>query len=173
MSMEEWTGFELSEQVLEEAGQWISALDEIESAELNGLHHLPAGVAVQTNANQKTLESFNQWLSANPQHQQAYAEMSLLWAKSACINEISDRLCASNVFAFPQFDHLSNSAKTANALMSIEDFKQRHLPILQRYTQNLHSNDTDSTQSSPAWAYALSIGLIFVGLFSPFIQQIL
>jgi hypothetical protein len=171
--MEEWTGFELSEQVLEEAGQWISALEEIESAELNGLYHLPAGALVQTNSNQKTLESFNQWLSANPQHQQAYAEMSLLWAKSACINEISDRLCASNVFALPQFDNLSNSVKDGNAILSIEGFKQKPLPILLPYSQNSHQNESSGAQSSPAWAYMLSIGLIFVGLLSPFLQQIL
>lgn len=171
MSMEEWTGFELSEDVLEEAAQWISALDDFEPANFNGLNEVQVSLATQVGVKQNTVESFNQWLNADPQHQQAYAEMSLLWAKSACIHEISDRLCASNVFALLPLNQMSDAER--NAKLSIEEFKQKKLPILLPYPQSIDSVNTSSAQASPAWAYALSICLIIVGLFSPAIQQIL
>lgn len=171
MSMEEWTGFELSDQVLDEAAQWISALDQIESAKLSDPNRLHANSNHQTDT--KTFESFNQWLSANPQHQQAYAEMSLIWAKSACIHGMSANLCATNVFPFLAAVDGSIGAKNVNGLLPIEDFKQKHLPILQPYTHNLKPNEMNNVQSSPAWAYTLSMGLIFFGLCSPLIQQFL
>jgi hypothetical protein len=159
MSMEEWTGFELNEQVLEDAALWISKLDEIESPELSDFNQSPASLAMQTNTKQEVLESFNQWFSSNIEHQQAYAEMSLLWAKSACIHEISDRLCASNVFAFPLAEHLSSTIKEASGALP--------------HTQILLSNEMKNPPTSPAWAYTITIGLILVGLCTPIAQQIL
>lgn len=172
MSMEEWTGFELSDEVLEEAAQWISVLDDIESTKLNSFGQQLDDANNKSNFQREKLESFNKWLSAHPQHQQAYAEMSLLWAKSACMHEISDRLCASNVFPLSSLNHLSNNKSKQGAWLSIEEFKNSRLPIIQPYHQDLTLNDDKTSQSSPAWAYALSICLIAVGLCSPFIQQI-
>jgi len=183
--MEEWTGFELSEEVLEEAGYWIAVLDEIEAAELESVKNastafidceqLPAGAAMQAKSKQQIIESFNEWLSAHAQHQQAYAEMSLLWAKSACIHEISDRLNASNVFTLPKLSDFANNDNLINAdeSSSIDDFKHKHLPIIQPYPQNLQPSEQGNAQSSPSWAFALTIGLIVLGMASPFIYQFL
>ena len=169
--MEEWTGFELSDEVLEEAAHWISVLDDIESTKLNSLSQQGDDTNNKSNVQREKLESFNIWLSSHPQHQQAYAEMSLLWAKSACIHEISDRLLASNVFAMSSLNHLSNNKSKQSTWLSIEEFKNSRLPIIQPYHHDLPLNDNNTSQSSPAWAYALSIGLIVVGLCSPIIQQ--
>jgi hypothetical protein len=171
MSMEEWTGFELSDKVLEEAADWISVLDEIESTECIGFNEIQAEVYEQSNIKREKLASFNRWLGAHPQHQQAYAEMSLLWAKSACIDEISDRLCASNVFSLSPLNQLSQSRRKQDTALSIEDFKNTRLPIIQPYHQDLALNE-GNTSASSAWAYTLSICLIVVGLCSPIIQQV-
>lgn len=171
--MEEWTGFELSDEVLEEAAHWISVLDEIESTEFISVSKKHDGENKQLNIKREKLESFNQWLCAHPQHQQAYAEMSLLWAKSACIHEISDRLCASNVFALPSLNKLSNAKRKLGAGLSIEEFKNCRLPIIQPYHQDLSPNEGSTSLASPAWAYTVSICLIVVGLCSPIIQHVL
>lgn len=173
MSMEEWTGFELSDEVLEEAAHWISVLDEIESADRIGLSKKQSELGEPVDIKREKLASFNRWLSAHPQHQQAYAEMSLLWAKSACIHEISDRLSASNVFSLSHLTQPSHSKRKQDTAISIEEFKNARLPIIQAYHQDLAPSEGNTSVSSPAWAYTLSICLIIVGLCSPIIQQVL
>jgi hypothetical protein len=170
--MEEWTGFELSDKVLEEAAHWISVLDDIESTESIGLSIKQAEAFKQSNIKREKLASFNRWLGAHPQHQQAYAEMSLLWAKSACIHEISERLCASNVFSLSSINQLSLGKRKQDTAQSIEEFKNTRLPIIQPYHQDLALIEDNGSVSSPAWAYTLSICLIIVGLCSPIIQQV-
>lgn len=123
MNIEEWSGYELSELVLEEAANWIAALDS------------------------KTLDetgqiAFYDWLQAHPSHQHAYLELSELWAKSSCIKSMEHLVERSQVVSFP-------------------DKKIKAAP----QAETLHPS------SSPAWAYSLAIGLIFVGLSMPIIQQ--
>jgi ferric-dicitrate binding protein FerR (iron transport regulator) len=123
LNIEEWSGFELSELVLEEAANWIAALDS------------------------KTLDetgqiAFYDWLQAHPSHQHAYLELSELWAKSSCIKSMEHLVERSQVVTFP-------------------DKKIKAAP----------QPESPQPISSPAWAYSLAIGLIFVGLSMPIIQQ--
>ncbi|MFT6267897.1 MAG: hypothetical protein ACJAVV_000702 [Alphaproteobacteria bacterium] len=185
--MEEWTGFELSEQVLEEATQWIAVLDDIQSsvalcehdfadsAEHKNVeeHYLNTNlqhVQQSQQAQYALVAEFNEWLNAHVQHQQAYAEMSLLWAKSVCIHEISDRISASNVFAFT---HSKNKPHDENDFAFLaNECKRKQLPILLPHNQDSQAILGRSRASSPDWAYVVSMGLIVVGLTSPFIQQL-
>jgi hypothetical protein len=62
MSMEEWTGFELSERVIEEATRWIAALDDIDnSGDLTNIG------AEQQNAEEHYLHSDLQHVNQNQQ----------------------------------------------------------------------------------------------------------
>ncbi|MFT4652872.1 MAG: hypothetical protein ACJA0G_001861 [Kangiellaceae bacterium] len=173
--MEEWTGFELSERVIEEATRWIAALDDIDNSgdltnigaeQQNAEEHYLHSDLQHVNQNQQAqyalVAEFNEWLNAHVQHQQAYAEMSLLWAKSVCIHEMSECISASNVFTF---------ANNNNKSQDVNDFKRKHLPILLPHNQELQPSSGLIQASSPDWAYVVSMGLIVIGLTSPFIMQ--
>jgi ferric-dicitrate binding protein FerR (iron transport regulator) len=123
LNIEEWSGYELSELVLEEAANWIASLDS------------------------KTLDengqiAFYDWLQAHPSHQHAYLELSELWAKSSCIKSMENLVEKSQVVSFPDV-----------------------------ITKSVTQSESPQPISSPAWAYSLAIGLIFVGLSMPIIQQ--
>ena len=123
MNIEQWSGYEVSELVLEEAANWIASLD---SKSLDESQQI----------------AFYEWLQAHPSHQHAYLELSELWAKSSCIKSMEHMVEKSQVVSFP--DKKSKSAIQPEALQP---------------------------SSSPAWAYSVAIGLIFVGLSMPIIQQ--
>ncbi|MEP1445340.1 MAG: FecR/PupR family sigma factor regulator [Paraglaciecola sp.] len=86
--------------------------------------------------------AFYDWLQAQPAHQHAYIELSEMWAKSSCIKSMEQLVEKSKVLPFPN-------------------------PIPKQDTQP----DNPQPTSSPAWLYSLAIGLIFVGLSMPIIQQ--
>jgi ferric-dicitrate binding protein FerR (iron transport regulator) len=124
LNIEEWSGYEVSELVLEEAAIWIAALD-------------------SNNLDESRQIAFYEWLQAHPSHQHAYLELSELWAKSSCIKSMEHMVEKSQVLPFPE--QISNTATRS--------------PNMQ-------------TSSSPAWVYSVAIGLIFVGLSLPLIQQL-
>jgi ferric-dicitrate binding protein FerR (iron transport regulator) len=123
VNIEEWSGYEVSELVLEEAANWIASLD-------------------SKNLDENGQVAFYDWLQAHPSHQHAYLELSELWAKSSCIKSMEHLVEKSKVMPFPE-----------------QISKQSPQP------------ETQQPSSSPAWAYSLAIGLIFVGLSMPIIQQ--
>ncbi|GAC15323.1 FecR/PupR family sigma factor regulator [Aliiglaciecola lipolytica] len=82
MSIEQWTGYEVSEATLLEAANWIASLD---SNELNDDQQI----------------AFHQWLQSAPENQHAYLELSELWAKTACLNSMHEFIEKSVVIPFP------------------------------------------------------------------------
>jgi ferric-dicitrate binding protein FerR (iron transport regulator) len=82
LNIEEWSGFELSEAVLEEAANWIATLD-------------------AKNVDEERQILFYAWLQAHPSHQHAYLELSELWAKSSCIKGMEHMVEKSKVLPFP------------------------------------------------------------------------
>lgn len=124
MNIEEWSGYEISDVVLEEAANWIAQLD---SKNLDENHQI----------------AFYAWLQKHPSHQHAYVELSELWAKSSCIKSMEHMVEKSKVLPFPS-----------------------QIPNLEIQSEVLQSS------ASPAWAYSLTIGLIFVGLSLPIIQHL-
>jgi len=125
LNIEEWSGYEVSEGVLEQAANWIAVLD-------------------SQNLEDKQQIAFYDWLQQHPSHQQAYLELSELWAKSSCINSMEHLVETSKVLSFPS-----------------------HLPRPEFQT------NIPQTTASPAWAYSLTIGLILVGLSLPIVQNII
>jgi ferric-dicitrate binding protein FerR (iron transport regulator) len=124
LNIEEWSGYEVSEFVLDEAANWIAFLD-------------------SKSVDENRQIAFYTWLQAHPSHQHAYLELSELWAKSACIKSMEHMVEKSKVVPFPG-----------------------------QITKLRISTEISQSSSSPAWAYSLAIGLIFVGLSLPIIQHL-
>jgi len=82
VNIEQWSGYEVSEFVLEEAANWIAFLD-------------------SKNVDENRQIAFYTWLQAHPSHQHAYLELSELWAKSACIKSMEHMVEKSKVVSFP------------------------------------------------------------------------
>lgn len=124
MNIEEWSGYEVSDLVLEQAATWIAALDSKDLQEAQQV-------------------AFYQWLQSHPSHQHAYLELSELWAKSSCIKSMQHLIEKSKVVSFP------------TQTSSLETHPEPPPPL-----------------ASPAWAYSLAIGLIFIGLSLPVLQNL-
>lgn len=127
MNIEEWSGYEVSNEVLQQAASWITVLDNKETV------------------NADVHSQFFTWLQATPEHQQAYFELSEMWAKSACTKSMFDMLETSTVIAF------ENQPEQTSAVPS---------SVPNRVEQS----------ASPAWTYVMSIGLIFCGMLVPVVQ---
>jgi hypothetical protein len=135
LNIEEWSGYEVSNEVLEQAALWIAALDSNQvqgSTEMSG-------------ANEDIHTRFFDWLQADPSHQQAYFELSELWARAACTKSMSDMIEKSVVLPFPTH------------------------PDSPPHDLLLEPTFGEQTASS-SWAYTLAIGIIFCGLAVPALQ---
>lgn len=132
MNIEEWSGYEVSNEVLEKAASWIATLDNSQGSE----------------ATEDTHTLFFDWLQADPAHQQAYFELSEIWARSACTKSMYDMIDKSVVLPFP---------------------KQENTPS----PGSLLEPSFEGHSGSSSWAYTLTIGLIFCGLLIPAIQSLL
>jgi ferric-dicitrate binding protein FerR (iron transport regulator) len=124
LNIEEWSGYEVSNEVLEQAATWIAVLDNSQGSEATEDMHTV----------------FFDWLQQDPSHQQAYFELSEIWARSACTKSMHDMIDKSVVLPFP--------------------------------TQINNPSQGLLAEESSSWAYTLTIGLIFCGLFIPAIQAL-
>ncbi|MFT4938445.1 MAG: ferric-dicitrate binding protein FerR (iron transport regulator) [Paraglaciecola sp.] len=82
MSLDEWLGFGVPEDILERATQWIALLD-------------------SDTADDKQRAEFFIWLEEDPLHAIAFEELSELWAKTSVIKNFHDLLDESKVLPFP------------------------------------------------------------------------
>lgn len=138
MNIEEWSGYEVSNEALEQAASWIAMLDAPQTDSL----------PLSTGAKEDTHTLFFDWLQADPSHQQAYFELSEIWARSACTKSMSNMIDKSVVLPFPK----------------AVDAPPQGLLIESNFGRE---------NASPSWAYTVSIGLIICGLFLPAIQSLL
>lgn len=169
MSMEEWTGYEIGPEELEQAAYWIIKLDQLDLPETSSFaadsicdefavcddnaHYKGAASAVRTD--------FDQWLKAKPEHQQAYAEVSLIWAKSACINEVKEKFLRSNVLKFSTTPNISLPLQLDNITL----FKQ---------TSNLPTPSANCNLSQKSsLLHVISLVLIVIGFATPILQSII
>lgn len=146
MNVNEWTGFNYSEELVEQAANWLGFLDgNLSADELGastesfdilekGVKHLP---------HDKRLEFFA-WLSEDPQHQHVFADCCELWAKSSCLESFKSSINTSNILDFP---------------------KQNEPPLS---IQSVFNDPPSSSQAAPVWAYNLVLGLIIFGMSLPF-----
>lgn len=143
MSFEEWTGYDLNQNTLDEAAEWLLRLDAIENDKSSQLES-------------EQMLAFYEWLESDPSHQQAYYELSELWAKSACIKEAEQLLHTSKVLKFP----IAHTINKKNNLLSDDS-----LPV---FWSSAKPGD-----AAPAKYYKASIALIIFGLFLPFFQSLI
>lgn len=144
MSLEEWAGYDVSQATLDEAAKWLVKLDAVESE-------------ATSTAENKHMLAFYEWLEQDPSHQQAYYELSELWAKSACIKGAGHLLHTSTVLNFSVSDRLNDKTN------SLEDTSLPMFAVSSPVT----------SVAAPATYYKASIALILFGLFIPFFQSLL
>ncbi|MDT0596623.1 FecR/PupR family sigma factor regulator [Glaciecola petra] len=143
MSFDEWAGYDLSQKTLDEAAEWLVRLD---ASENNASSQRKTGQML----------AFYEWLENDPSHQQAYAELSELWAKSACMKEAAHLLHASKVLNFPG----------AHVINTNDD-------LLNDASLPLFSATQKAGVAAPATYYKATIALISLGLCLPFFLSLL
>jgi hypothetical protein len=136
LNIEEWSGYEVSNEVLEQAASWIAVLD---NSQISG-------------TSEDTHTVFFDWLQKDPSHQQAYFELSEIWARSACTKSMYDMIDKSVVLPFPNQTNNPSEGLLLEPSFAGPSFAE-------------HSGTS-------SWAYTLAIGLIFCGLFIPAIQSL-
>jgi ferric-dicitrate binding protein FerR (iron transport regulator) len=141
LNIEEWSGYEVSNEALSQAASWIALLDNPDSSERD--EQLTVDETQMSGASEDVHTRFFNWLQADPSHQQAYFELSEMWARTACTKSMSDMIENSVVLPFPA---------AANSLSVDPDFAEQ--------------------TASSSWAYSLTIGIILCGLMVPAIQSL-
>lgn len=150
MNIEEWSGYEVSNEVLTQAASWIALLDNPSNSEPSeqSLHQTTVNEARMSGASTDVHTRFFDWLQADPSHQQAYFELSEMWARTACAKSMSDMIENSVVLPFP------TAADSLSSSLTVD-------PTFSEQTAN------------SSWAYSLAIGIILCGLMVPAIQSFL
>lgn len=87
MSLDEWLGIGLPDEIVDEAIVWVAKLD-------------------GDTLNDEEKQAFFVWLDAEPEHQWAYEEISEAWSKLKGLQAVKDSLVRSEVVYFkaPQQD---------------------------------------------------------------------
>ncbi|WP_417318756.1 FecR family protein [Emcibacter sp.] len=78
MSMDEWIGEKIPDDILDEAAMWIARLDSEE-------------------ADRYDRKEFALWLEQDPLHGQAYGELTPVWARMNTLGELKDAIGTGNV----------------------------------------------------------------------------
>ncbi|MGQ8366086.1 FecR/PupR family sigma factor regulator [Glaciecola sp. 1036] len=141
MNLNDWTGYQIDEDVLDQASQWLVKLDR--SDEEFAQNCLSAADF------QHMQQSFNQWLSRNPKHQAAFYQMSEVWAKSAVMSEFEKFIDRTEVVQFPH-----------------KSFSQPVL-VSNDIAPQVFSN-TYEELSAPTWVYNTALAIITLGVFFAF-----
>ena len=153
MNIDDWTGTQIGEDVIEQAAQWVAALDADNTQELKVTFKAHGLGEVDTQ------QAFYTWLSQDPVHQMAFVQVSEIWAKTACLKHAEHLLEPSMVLSFPS--RVSHQLSAENNLHSSFNTNLSDPPLLQeRYDE----------AASPAWVYYAVIGMISLGVllsFSP------
>ena len=96
MSIDEWVGFEIPEEISDQAAQWIARLD-------------------SDSLNDEDYEQFSIWLEQDPVHRSAFEELSEMWARIGTLGEYKHQIHESKVLNFP---HSTNQLETTTQQLS-------------------------------------------------------
>lgn len=131
MNIHEWQGDEIPPDVIQQAVIWIAMLDGLEED------------AKDTDKRKQ----FYCWLNEDPIHQQAFAELSEIWAKIACLEVVREKIDVSQVLSFPHNDN-------------------RAAPKAHQFEQPILSDELSSPATySPDWLYKTTLAVVVFGLF--------
>jgi ferric-dicitrate binding protein FerR (iron transport regulator) len=125
MNIDDWTGTQISDEIIEQAAQWVALLDNDSN---------PRNLA--------SSPSFNEWLSQDPLHQVAFAQMSEIWAKTACLKHVEHLIDSSCVIAFP-----STQTNRQQDVITTPLLKEQRVEV-----------------AAPPWAYHFAIAMITLGI---------
>lgn len=135
MNLHEWLGADIPEEVIQQTVDWIAVLDDLEGT---------------VTATQKKAD-FYHWLALDPLHQEAFAELSELWARTACLNSLKDKIVTSQVIPF-QKDNAHQTAENWSPQPLLAD------PMM------------CSSTFSPSWLYGVTLLTIGIGFITPFLM---
>lgn len=133
MNIHEWLGEDISPKALDQAVDWIAILD--------------AKVNDEEFSEQQA--KFYQWLGQAPVNQYAFAELSEIWAKTACLDKLKSTIETSKVIDFPQAEQNSNGIWPEQPLLA--------------------DSMICSSSSSPAWLYEITLATITLGFVLAFV----
>lgn len=148
MNVNEWTGTEYPQEIVEQAINWLGFLDSfVDTRMLEGKDSTSEVLEQSLNKlnHAKRLEFF-EWLGSDPRHQYIFSDCCEMWAKTSCLQSLQTSLNQSNVLKLPN--------------------KQRSRNL---YISNLVGESYTQSHQSPVWAYNLVISLIVIGLALPII----
>lgn len=135
MNLHEWLGTDIPPAVVQQTVNWIAALDDVE------------GTAIT----KERKADFYLWLAADPVHQEAFVELSELWARTACLNSLIDKIETSHVIPFPK--------------------NKVNKPLCNGSPQPLLADSMMcSSTFSPSWLYGVTLFTIGVGFITPFLM---
>ncbi|MFC3093275.1 DUF4880 domain-containing protein [Alteromonas sediminis] len=133
MNIHEWLGEDVPAAVVEKAIDWIAVLDDLENK--------PEEQAKRI--------AFYQWLGEDAAHQQAFAELSEMWAKTACLESLKSKIDASQVIPFPLKSQQNKPAS-----------KWGNQPLL---ADSMMCSNT----FAPSWLYGVTLVTMCLGLILP------
>ncbi|WP_371195301.1 FecR/PupR family sigma factor regulator [Glaciecola sp. SC05] len=93
MNIDDWTGTEISDDVIDQAAFWVAALD---ADDTQAVDYRPSTPLLETQL------GFYAWLDKDPVHQMAFAQVSELWAKTSCLKHAEHMLEPSKILPFPK-----------------------------------------------------------------------
>jgi hypothetical protein len=159
MSIDEWLGFGVPEEILEQATEWLALLD-------------------SNQVTDKQRVAFFAWLAADPLHAIAFEELSELWARTSVIKNFQQLIVESKVLAFTRHGQ-SGSALPVIGLqqagMLPAGFPSANIGmsppsnVVQLNANPANSVNYTSAQTS-TWLPWLSVAIIAIGLVLPFIN---
>jgi ferric-dicitrate binding protein FerR (iron transport regulator) len=107
MSFDEWVGFEIPDEISDQAAQWIARLDSDKISDTD-------------------YKEFSKWLDSDPINRHAFEELSEMWARLETLGEHRDLLEESKVLEFPGSStpsethfHISSSWQPITAIILI------------------------------------------------------
>ena len=142
MNIHEWMGEELPTNVLNQTVEWIARLDALEGQ----------GSSPGENLNKldnATRAEFFEWLGADASHQQAFVDISEIWAKSACLTSFKRAVQNAHVIPFPT-----------------QPLQQKDFDVNQPL---LADCPMQPVAHAPAWLYSVTLAIISIGAVVPFV----
>jgi hypothetical protein len=159
MSIDEWLGFGVPEEILEQATQWLALLDSNQ-------------VTDQQRAD------FFAWLAADPLHAIAFEELSELWARTSVIKNFQQLIEESKVLAFTRHGKsgapLPALGLQQNNILAAGLSSTNLSVALPSNVVQINANPANSAahanDQAGSWLPWLSVAIIAIGLALPFLN---
>lgn len=140
MNIHEWMGESIPNDVLQQTATWIAMLDALDA----NVEFLESNL---DKLDEDKQARFFNWLGEDTRHQHAFAEMSEMWAKTACLHSLHSMLESAQIIPFPSKIPATEISQSEQFLLSD--------PL------------TCGETYSPSWLYSLTLIIIAIGMLAP------